>query len=254
LFSVPSPATWAALTQRDDLQRATLIERDRGFIDLGRRLLAERAAAGSIAMDWQAGDLRAAATVAGAAATTAGAAAQPLPPHDLVIVSYALGELREGGGGDAAARRLIARAWEAARQVLIVIEPGTPHHFAGVLQARDDLIRSGACLVAPCPHSAGCPMAGVDWCHLPARVERTSLHRRLKSAALPYEDEKFSYVMVARTPIPPAPTRIVRRPEIQKGFITLTLCTPDGLQRQGVPRSQREAFRRARKVAWGDAY
>jgi ribosomal protein RSM22 (predicted rRNA methylase) len=170
-----------------------------------------------------------------------------MPAHDLVIVSYALGELRDPVS-------LIARAWAATEQALIVIEPGTPHHFAGVLAARDHLIHEGAFIAAPCPHAAACPMAGVDWCHMPARVERTSLHRRLKSGALPYEDEKFSYVIALRSQAGRAQGRIVRRPEIQKGFVTLTLCTPEGLQRTGVPRSQHDAFKRARKATWGDAF
>jgi len=62
-------------------------------------------------------------------------------------------------------------------------------------------------------------MAGTDWCHMAARVERTSLHRRLKGAELPYEDEKFSYVIATRTPVDRAAARIIRRPDVQKGFV-----------------------------------
>jgi ribosomal protein RSM22 (predicted rRNA methylase) len=228
----PGAATWAALLQRDDLQQATLIEQDRGFIDLGRRLLESAALRSSVSIEWRCADLKRVSDM-------------PVPPHDLVIMSYALGEV-----GAAA----IARAWAATRQVLVVIEPGTPFHFGGVLAAREQLIAAGAFIAAPCPHALACPMAGTDWCHMAARVERTSLHRRLKGAELPYEDEKFSYVIATKTPVERAAARVVRRPDVQKGFVALTLCTPEGLQRQGVPRSQREAFKRARKVAWGEAW
>jgi ribosomal protein RSM22 (predicted rRNA methylase) len=238
----PGAATWAALTrdvvatQQDAIARVTLIERDRGFIELGRRIM--NAARADVAphaeLDWQCADLR---------------ALPNLPSHDLVIVSYALGELDTN-----AARDVLQRAWTAARHALVLVEPGTPRHFARLLEARERLIRDGGFIAAPCPHELACPMAGVDWCHMPARVERTSLHRRLKSAALPYEDEKFSYVIVMRDRAVRAAARIVRRPEIQKGFVALTLCTPEGLRREGVPRSKREAFRVARKADWGDAW
>jgi ribosomal protein RSM22 (predicted rRNA methylase) len=233
----PGVATWATLARRGDLQRVTLIERDRGFIDLGMRLLVHARALDAI--EWRCGDLH--------------AASQPLPTHDLVVLSYALGELSDP-------RRIIERAWAATEGALVVIEPGTPFHFERVLETRDHLIREGAIIIAPCPHASACPMAGGgDWCHMPARVERTSLHRRLKAGALPYEDEKFSYVIAVRanesvSGAQRAAARIVRRPEVQKGFIALTLCTPSGLQREGVPRSQRDTFRRARKAAWGDAW
>jgi ribosomal protein RSM22 (predicted rRNA methylase) len=150
---------------------------------------------------------------------------------------------------------VVERAWAATRRALIVIEPGTPFHFDGILAVRDHLIRHGAFIAAPCPHASRCPMADVDdWCHMPARVERTSLHRRLKAAALPYEDEKFSYVVATREPVQRTTARIIRRPEMEKGFVALTLCTPSGLQREGVTRSDRDAFRRARKANWGDAF
>ncbi len=286
LGSGPGAATWAALAQRDDITHVTLIERDRGFIDLGRRVLhvltdagpdsetrpqseaqgegqlqsqsksqsewqselqSESQSRSRSQCQWQCADLR---------------ALPNLPEHDLVIMSYSLGELRDDDRDrglqdacDAASRGIIERAWAATRRALIVIEPGTPFHFNRLLTARAELIRAGAFIAAPCPHASACPMASVnDWCHMPARVERTSLHRRLKAAALPYEDEKFSYVIATREPVERAAARIVRRPEIQKGFVTLTLCTPDGLQREGVTRSDRDAFRRARKADWGDAF
>jgi ribosomal protein RSM22 (predicted rRNA methylase) len=252
----PGAATWAALAQREEIERVTLIEQDRGFIDLGRRLVAElpSAAAAADALEWREADLRRPPTVS---ALSLSAPAPSLPVHDLVIISYALGEL-----DPPAAQRLIERAWSAASQALIIVEPGTPFHFQGVLAARDWLIREGAFIAAPCPHAATCPMAGAasDWCHMAARVERTSLHRRLKAGELPYEDEKFSYVIAVRAPAREhqpaqrAAARIVRRPEIQKGFVTLSLCTPAGLKREGVTRSQREAFRIARKARWGDAW
>ena len=57
-----------------------------------------------------------------------------LPPHDLVIAAYSLGEI----GGP-----LAARLWQAARVALVVIEPGTPRGYALILKVRAELLEAG---------------------------------------------------------------------------------------------------------------
>lgn len=96
--------------------------------------------------------------------------------------------------------------------------------------------------------------AAGDWCHFAQRVERTSLHRRLKQGTLGYEDEKFSYLVVAKSSALTPSARIVRHPLIRSGHIQLTLCTPQGLQRQTIRRSQGELYRRARQAEWGGGW
>jgi ribosomal protein RSM22 (predicted rRNA methylase) len=97
-------------------------------------------------------------------------------------------------------------------------------------------------------------MAAPDWCHFAARVNRTSLHRRLKDAELSYEDEKFSYVALGREPMTTVPARLIRRPRHQPGLITLEACTPNGLETARVSKRERERFRAARHAAWGDGF
>ena len=169
-----------------------------------------------------------------------------LAVHDVVIASYALGETP--------AARVISRLWEAARLAFIVIEPGTPRGFALVREIRSQLLASGAHMLAPCPRGDACPMVDPDWCHFAARVERTSLHRRVKEAELNYEDEKFSYVTVAREAFPLPAARIVRRPLRQPGLITLETCTPRGFQTVRATKRDRETFRTARRADWGDPF
>ena len=84
-------------------------------------------------------------------------------------------------------------------------------------------------------------------------MERSSLHRQIKGGDLGYEDEKFSYVAMARQAVEPAGSRIVRRPRQQPGLIMLETCTPEGLQTVRVAKRDRERFRTARHAAWGDA-
>ncbi|MBZ5726770.1 MAG: small ribosomal subunit Rsm22 family protein [Acidobacteriia bacterium] len=167
-----------------------------------------------------------------------------LPPHDLVMAAYSLGEL---------GRFPAARLWQAARVALVAIEPGTPRGFALIRGLRQELLDAGARMVAPCPAETACPMAQPGWCHFAARVERSSLHRRIKDAELGYEDEKFSYVALARAPVELPAGRIIRHPQHRPGLIVIETCTPAGLRLERISRRERERFRAARKAAWGDA-
>ncbi|MCS0605266.1 small ribosomal subunit Rsm22 family protein [Streptomyces sp. LP11] len=173
-----------------------------------------------------------------------------LDDTDLVTVSYVLNELAEA---DRAA--LVDTAARAARTVVIV-EAGTPAGYARVIEARDRLIAAGFRVAAPCPHSAACPIEpGRDWCHFSARVGRSSLHRQVKGGSLAYEDEKFSYVAATRLPAHPAPSRVVRRPQIRKGQVLLDLCEPDGrLSRTTVTKRHGDLYKAARDADWGDAW
>ena len=200
----------------------TLLERDSAFAEVARECL--RGAA--LLMD---------------DAARAGA----LPPHDLVIACYSLGEL------PAAA---IDRAWSAARFALAVIEPGTPAGFERIRAWRGRLLAQGAHMIAPCPAASPCPLTAPDWCHFGARVERSAWHRRVKHGDLNYEDEKFSYLAVARQPATPAGARIIRRPEHCPGLVTLHTCTPAGTATAHVPHRDRARFRAARAAIWGDAW
>ena len=146
-----------------------------------------------------------------------------------------------------------SRLWQAARVALVLIEPGTPRGFSLIRTVRAGLLAAGAHMLAPCPAGTACPVADPDWCHFAARVERSSLHRRVKGGELGYEDEKFSYVALARQAVEPPASRIVRRPRQQPGLIVLETCTPDGLQTVRVSKRDSERFRAARHAAWGDA-
>jgi len=173
----------------------------------------------------------------------------PFGEHDLVIVSYALGEL-----APSSARALVERTWAAARRAIVIIEPGTPRGFGTIITARDVLISAQATIVAPCTHIGRCPLAGADWCHFDTRVERTHRHQRVKAGTLPYEIEKFSYVIAARemAAMPPRAARIIRHPLKKSGHVILDLCTADAsAQRRVISRRDRELYRQARHAKWG---
>ncbi|MDP5311585.1 small ribosomal subunit Rsm22 family protein [Streptomyces poriferorum] len=173
-----------------------------------------------------------------------------LDATDLVTVSYVLNELTPE------ARNALVDTAARAAQAVVIVEAGTPDGYARVIEARDRLIAAGLTVAAPCPHSDACPIEpGADWCHFSARVSRSSLHRKVKGGSLPYEDEKFSYVVATRFTPRPVEARVTRRPQIRKGQVLLELCTRDeALQRATVTKRHGALYRAARDTDWGDAW
>lgn len=235
LGSGPGTALHAAAWNFPSLRQMTAVEADTALIELGRRLASQSFHECVQKAAWLCRDLK-----SGVVKNR----------HDLVMMSYVLGELPA-----AIADKAVTGAWEAAGEFLVLIEPGTRRGFGAIDVARSALIRAGAHVLAPCPHMRPCPMAAVnDWCHFAVRIERTSLHRRLKGGSLGYEDEKFSYLIAARRGIAPSPARIVRHPQKHSGHIRLTLCTPEGLEQRTVTKSQKELYKAARKADWGEEF
>jgi len=232
----PGTALFAASEVFPQLQQATLVESDAGWLAQGKRL-AERSKSPVVQKaQWIKQDLR---------------SGLSCEKHDLVVISYTLGELPQ-----AAAEAVLNKAWRCAGKFLVLIEPGTRRGFAAINAARSALLANAAAILAPCPHHFTCPMAAVgDWCHFSQRVERTSQHRQLKGGALGYEDEKFSYLVAAKNNSPSTGARIVRHPGKHSGHVKLALCTAKGqIENRTITRSSKDAYKRARKAEWGDAW
>ncbi|MFL6078525.1 MAG: small ribosomal subunit Rsm22 family protein [Ornithinibacter sp.] len=175
-----------------------------------------------------------------------------LPPADLVVVSYLLGELAEP-----LQKAAVDAAVAAASRLVLVVEPGTPRGYAAVLAARSRLTDAGWHLLAPCPQDGSCPVAARpgDWCHFAVRLDRSALHRRVKGGRLGHEDEKFSYVIATRDRLPTAAARVLRHPVTRKGLVQLEVCDSAGsAQRLVVTRRDPIAYRAARDVSWGDPW
>ncbi len=214
-------ATLAATAYWPSLTAITAIEPIRGMTELGREILPEAI--------WR---------------TARFAELDEFPPHDLVLASYALGEAPS-------LSEVLAKAWQAAQRLLLIVEPGTPRGFATIHAAREWLTSKGAAMLAPCPTNASCPARDVDWCHFPARLNRSALHRRLKGGTLGYEDEKFSYLAAWRGDLPAGAPRVLRHPLIEPGRIEFELCNAPSRYKQIVSRRDKTAFRQARKTIWG---
>ncbi|BCH33822.1 methyltransferase type 11 [Mesorhizobium sp. L-8-10] len=172
-----------------------------------------------------------------------------LAKADLVTLSYVLDEIDPKTIGS-----LIGRLWELTEDTLVIVEPGTPAGWSRILAARQRLVEEGAHLVAPCPHSAPCPLAAPDWCHFARRVARSRLHRLTKGADVPWEDEKYVFIAASRHAGNGPAARVVAPPRAAKGKVTLKLCRQDGsAAERTVTKREGDAFRTARRLDWGEA-
>jgi ribosomal protein RSM22 (predicted rRNA methylase) len=230
----PGTATWAAAAQFAMLADVRLIDDNRHLRALGLRLLDMSTDTALRGARYDAGDL---------VALARGAA-----PADLVIASYAIGELAP----DALAHAADA-LWAATADVLVVVEPGTPAGFARIRALRAHLIAQGAHALAPCPHAHACPIVDPDWCHFVQRLPRSRSHRHVKGADLSYEDEKFSYVALARDRKPAAGARVLAHPRVGKVAASAKLCTPDGrIVTATAARRERAGYASQKRWRWGD--
>jgi ribosomal protein RSM22 (predicted rRNA methylase) len=226
----PGTALWAAADCWPELTDAVLVEASPVFQACGAELARE---ANLPRLTWRIAD----------------AANAPLDeaPRDLVTLAYVLNELAAD-----VRSQLVQRLWQATADTLLIVEPGTPAGWQRIVAARTQLIAAGAHPIAPCPHAHPCPLVPPDWCHFAARVARSRTHRLTKEAELAWEDEKFSYLAVSRSPAPLADARIIARPRKGSGRVKLKLCRPDGsASEQLFSRRDGELYKRATRSDWG---
>jgi ribosomal protein RSM22 (predicted rRNA methylase) len=228
----PGTATWAAAEAFSSLQDFALLDTNDALRALALDFF--RDSPRLHAIRYERGEARAALAKAEAA--------------DLVVASYMIGEI-----GDAERKALAELMWVKTRDTLLVIEPGTPAGYARILALRAQLIASGAHVAAPCPHNDTCPLTAPDWCHFTQRLPRSRVHKQLKSAELPYEDEKFAYVALTRAPVAQRTARVLAQPDVSKVEVTAKLCTVGGMVIARVPRRAKTDYAAARRWRWGDA-
>jgi ribosomal protein RSM22 (predicted rRNA methylase) len=224
----PGTASWAALETWPGLSDITLADANATLL-----ALAESLAVGT--------------ALAPASFLSRDLATGHLPEADLVVANFVLAEI-------AAQELVVDRLYAAARNVLVLIEPGTPDGFGRIRAARDRLIGQSAHVLGPCTHANACPMIAPDWCHFSQRLPRSRDHMHAKGANVPYEDERYAWVAVSRErrSVFEGHGRILAQPRETKPGIEFKLCTPDGLEQRFIARRDREAYADARKKGWGD--
>ncbi len=205
------------------------LEREKAMRDLGKRLLDSMAFGPKI--NWQAFDLTKDTLTLQA---------------DCVIESYMLNEFN-----DQDLYHSLDQLYQASKQVLILVEPGTKKGFALLKKVRHYLIEKGGYILAPCGCNRLCELNDEDWCHFSQRVARSKLHKIVKEADVPYEDEKYSYLVVSKENINCNYARILRHPYITKGRIDVEYCY-QGKINSKVFMKKDALYKQIRKKNWGN--
>jgi ribosomal protein RSM22 (predicted rRNA methylase) len=228
----PGTAAWAAAGALTSLSDILLLDANAALLDLAKALAAGNARLAD-------------------AGFRSGLVAQLLanaPGADLVIASYLVGELSERERAE-----LVETLWARTSDTLLVVEPGTPAGYARIIALRAQLVARGAHVIAPCPHEKPCPLVAPDWCHFAQRLPRSRDHMLMKDADVPFEDEKFSYVALSRTPAELRAARVLAPPRPSKAAIVAKLCAVSGVVEANIPRRDKTAYAQARRWRWGDA-
>lgn len=230
----PGTGMWAAVEEFKTLHRGTFIEKDFSFASIGKQLIARSSHPVLQQAPWHSMDMKDISNI---------------KSHDLTLLSYSIGEVNEEHW-----ESILSTLWQITEKALVIIEPGTPSGYRRMMKIRDFLHNQlGAYLVAPCPHSKACPLSKEDWCHFSERVQRSSLHRYLKSADLGYEDEKFCYLILGKQQACSFSKRIIRHPMKHSGFIEVTVCEKEGtVQKKIYSKKNKEMYKEIKKLNWGD--
>lgn len=227
----PGTAAWGGLDAWPSITKATLIDRNARLLDLARELGSSR----RTGLDFIQGEM------AKSVATS--------PSADVVMASYALTEIPPAN-----LTGILSALWDRTGKMLVIVEPGTVAGFQRILAYRDFLLAQDAHIIAPCSHEGPCPLAGHDrWCHFGVRLPRSRDHLLVKDANVPFEDEKFSYLVAGKDTGGARGRRILATPKVTKAAISLTLCAPERVEERSVARRDKNAYKIAKRLDWGDA-
>lgn len=168
--------------------------------------------------------------------------------YDFVTASYVMNELRNNTKST-----FLDNLWNNSSNVIMIIEPGTQVGYNNILTAREYLIKKGASVIAPCTHNGICGLEEEDWCHFSCRLQRNKLEKYVKKGDAPFEDEKFSYIIVSKNKVNNMNLkRIIRHPIIDKGYINLKICSADGIRDDKITSKNTAAYKFAKKAKWDD--
>ena len=162
---------------------------------------------------------------------------------DLVMSNYVFSELNEEGRKIALQKMI-----DSSNKYVLIVDTGTPRTYENFMKLKKMAIDLGYRVVAPC-ESDKCGLKN-DYCQFYARVERSNLLKISKSAELSYEDEKYFYLLISKDSEieKVSERRVIRRPQIKTNFVDLKLCTELGVIDEKITKSDKEIYRKARKI------
>mgnify|MGYP000359394302 CR=1 FL=1 len=234
LGSGPGTSLWA-LAKKNWVKKITLMEKSTPFIDLSKQLATANnyVQSSHFKVKYLQGDI----------------STDSIPSADIVLASYCLNELPDK-------KNKIKNIWQAAKQYIVLIEPGTPENFQKMLSIRNFFISHGATIVAPCPGNIQCPLEKVKdtWCHFRTKLPRHKNHIYIKSAKLPFEEEPYFYLIakknksISTTSVKKRIISAVRKTKIEASTL---LCTQQGLEKFSISKKEK-LYKLFIKKHWGD--
>ena len=173
---------------------------------------------------------------------------------DVVLASFSMNEMSKKDRVN-----LLDRMWKLSNKYILIIEPGTPKAHKEMMEYKDYLISLGGKVVAPCMNEK-CPIIEQnldDWCHFQVRLQRPTVEVKLKESDRNFEDEKFTFLLISKDGgvehYQNKEGIIIRRPILQKGRITLALCTKNGTIEQKIfTKKDGVKFKIIKKLTVGD--
>lgn len=223
-------ATWA-MNKLQQWEKITCLEREEEMYQLGKELM--QYCSGHEMITWEKIDITCKESIEKQA--------------DLVVASYIFNEIDD---------RKKEEVWQKLKnmtsKVLLIVEPGTPESFHNIKRMQQEAINSGWKIIAPCTMQNTCPLPEDDWCHATVRIERNKIHKYIKEADLPYEDEKFCYLAITKEDITTAKARILRHPYIESGKVTVKLCENGEIVEKIITKKEKERFKTIKKMNCGD--
>lgn len=220
-------ATWA-VNNLQEISETKCFERENNMLNIGKRLMNNTELN---KIEWKQFDIL---------------KDEIVEKADIVITSYMINELPENEK-----EAVIEKLWNATNKLLIIVEPGTPAGFENVLKIRKKLLKEGGYIVAPCSHQEECQISKDDWCAFYIRILRSTIQKQTKNGELGYEDEKFSYIAFSKKAVKNNDSRILRHPQIYKGYVNVKICTKDGIKEKTYSKKDGEIYKKVRKLDAG---
>lgn len=167
---------------------------------------------------------------------------------DFIVSSYMLNELLPENR-----EKVIEKLWKSCNKVMLIVEPGTPAGFEIIKEVQKYALENNGYVIAPCTSQKICKLPKDDWCHSIVRVQRNKIHRYIKGGTLSYEDEKFSYIAIAKENYGLKSSRILRKPVIEKACVKLKVCVNGEIEEKIITKKDKELYKIVRKKECGDS-
>lgn len=169
---------------------------------------------------------------------------------DLIISSYMLNEIKENE-----LNKVLEKIYNSSNKYIVIVEPGTPNAYLKIQKIKEYFINKGSYVLAPCPHMGKCQICSPDWCHFQVRLSRSKLHKLVKNADVPFEDEKYTYLIISKEKKDVNYSRILSRPTILNGRVELKTCTKCGeIKTTTITKKDKDSYKKVRKLNSGDKF